>query len=150
MFNQESKICECCGAQMKVWKHSLTPGLLSIFLDFSRAIKNKGFNEIHLQDEMNLSKNGYANFQKLRYFGLVAKVKDERDEAKSGSWLITRLGLQFVKGMSPAPKWVMTFRNRITEKSDELVFIDDVQNVFPRAWFQKEFEFQIAQGKLFS
>jgi len=133
---------------MKEWKHSLTPGLVSIFLEFAKAVRDKGTNEIHLQTEVTLSKNGYNNFQKLRYFGLVAKVKDERDEPKAGCWLITRLGLQFLQGMSPAPKWVMTFRNRITEKSEELVFIDDIQRTFPRTWFQKEFEFNIFQGRL--
>lgn len=150
MFNESvQKLCPHCGAKMKEWKHALTPGLISIFLEFAKAVKNKGINEIHLQNEVSLSKNGYNNFQKLRYFGLVAKVKDENDQPKAGYWLLTRLGIQFLKGMSPAPKWVMTFRNRITEKSEELVFIDDVQQVFPRVWFQKEFEFNIAQGKLF-
>lgn len=148
MFNESvGTICPHCQAKMLVWKHSLTPGLVSTFLEFAKAVREKGINEIHLQDEVDLSKNGYNNFQKLRYFGLVVKGKDERNELKAGCWLITRLGLQFLQGNTPVPKWVITFRNRITEKSDELVFIDDIHN-FPKVWFQKEFEFNIAQGKL--
>jgi len=142
-------ICEHCGAQLKIWKHSLTPGLVDILVSFIQAIKDKGENKIHLQTEAKLPPNQYNNFQKLRYFGLVAKVKDDEGTHLAGYWLITRLGGEFLRAETAIPRWVKTFRNHIEEKSEEVVFINDVYNrYFPITWFQKKFECAIQQGKV--
>lgn len=147
--NTKKHICEHCGAQMKSWRHSLTPGLVDVLVSFIQAIKDKGENKIHLQTEMNLNSNQYNNFQKLRYFGLVAKVKDAEGNHLAGYWLITRLGGEFLRRETAIPRSVKTFRNSIVEKSEDVVFINDVYNrYFPIVWFQEKFEFAILQGKL--
>ncbi len=143
------KICPHCGAAMKEWKHTLTPGLVDVLVLFIGAIKAKGDNKIHLQTDITLDKNQYNNFQKLRYFGLVAKVKNDEGVHLAGYWLITRLGGEFLRREKAIPRWIKTFRNTIEEKSEELIFINDIYNRdFPLIWFQKNFEFDISQGKL--
>lgn len=128
---------------MKIWKHRLTPGLVNIFMKFVEAIKSKGINNVHLQDEVHLTKNEYNNFQKLRYFGLVAKGE------KTGNWVLTKRGLAFVRSEEPVSLWVGTFRNLIEERSEETVYINNFINKgFLGEWFQKEFDFDISQGKL--
>ena len=144
------KICPHCGASMKEWKHSLTPGLVDILVSFIEAVKNKKENKIHLQVDLNLNKNQYNNFQKLRYFGLVAKVRNDDGSHLAGYWLITRLGGEFLRREKAIPMWIKTFRNSIEEKSEELIFINDIYHRdFPIVWFQNQFDFDISQGKLF-
>lgn len=136
----EKEQCPHCGANMKIWKHSLTNGLVQILKKFALAIEKKGFNNIHLQNEAVLTSNEYNNFQKLRYFGLVVKT-----EGESGKWKITRNGLAFLNGKKAIPNKVYTFRNRIVDRSEELVFIDSVDK---DPFYEKRFYFQIFQGKL--
>ena len=142
-MNQE-ETCQCCGAKIKIWEHSLSPGLVKTLIKFANAIKRKKENDIDLQKEAGFNLNEYNNFQKLRYFGLVAKI-----EGEAGHWLITRNGWAFLKSELTMPKKVKTFRNKIQEKSNELVSIKDYfNNVFNEGYWQKEFDFEIKQGEL--
>lgn len=63
--------------------------------------------------------NDYNNAQKLRYHGLIYKIK-------RGTWGITRIGGQFLKGDTVLAKWVKIEDNHIVEKSDKLIDITEV------------------------
>src|SRR5487761_378645 len=96
---REVKFCDHCGAKLTGrWEH-LSPGLIDTLLKFATKVKEKNANMIHLQNDLNLTKNQYNNFQKLRYFGLVAKVKDPT-KRKSGYWALTRKAGNFLTGTS--------------------------------------------------
>lgn len=135
--------CPHCGASLKSFWHTLTPGLVATLRKFIEAVKSKGMNKIHLQKDMSLSKNEYNNFQKLRYFGLVAKCKDEK-----GSYLITRNGGSFLRNKLAMPKKIQTFRNKIVAKLDVYVKISDFYKGRDEEYWEKEFCFDIFQGKL--
>jgi len=138
--------CECCGALMKKYWHSLSRGLVDTFREFVTTVKRKGRNEIHLQEDMTMSNNEYNNFQKLRYWGLVHHA--DKENLKSGKWLVTRLGGQFIRGEIEIPKKVQTFRNRITDKSEETVKITDFYQYYDKEYWEREFDFNIYQSKL--
>lgn len=145
---EETKKCPHCGANMKIWQQNLTQGLVEAFIVFSRTLKKIGKNEAHLQTDVNFSKNQYNNFQKLRYFGLVAKVKKADGTHKSGYWLLTRKGLAFLRNELPCNKWVKTFRNAIESASYETVFISDFTNNQSSEYFQKYFNYEIHNGEV--
>lgn len=147
------KKCPTCSAQMKVWKHRLTPGLVRLLLKFVKGIRRKGINDVHIQKELELTRSEDANFQKLRYFGLVAKVKDDTGRHIGGHWLITKRGGAFLKDQEAVSVWVKTWRNHIEERSEEKVTlsnfwsrireIDPQWYVEPQWYFQQDFTFEL-------
>jgi hypothetical protein len=132
--------CPNCGAGTKSFWHRLTPGLVSCLVAAIRAVHVLGKNEFHLQKDLVLSKTQYTNFHKLRYHALIAKV-----EGKPGVWLITTRGGQFLRGETAVPIRVLTFRNRIQERSTEMVHIDELRGKIPE--FEKEFAYEYRRAQ---
>lgn len=138
MENQD--FCETCGHSIRKWKHSLTSGLVNTFIKFCYAVKKKGINSVHLQTETDFTKNQYNNFQKLRYFALVAK-----DRRNPGQWVITRIGGQFMRGEIGRKKFVVTYQNYIVDRLGPELKISDYYkktNAVPYETWQKDFTFQ--------
>ena len=145
---EHNEKCPHCGANMKIWKHNLSMGLVKTFRQFGLAVKTKGKNDIDLQEEIELTKNQYNNFQKLRYFGLVHHVKDQDGNRKAGRWLITRNGWAFLRGDVQMPEYVKTFRNEIWERAEVGKFVFEFDPFYTKEYFQKEFDFDIFQQRL--
>jgi hypothetical protein len=134
---KDKSVCPHCGASMESYWHSLTPGLVNTLIKFIESVKILGRNRVHLQTECELTKNEYNNFQKLSYFGLVAKcMKDGKHE--SGYWLVTRNGGAFLRNELPIPRSVRTFRDRLEEKSIKTIKISEIEGMNTEYW-QKEF-----------
>jgi len=101
---------------------------------------------LHLQKDVQLNKNEYNNFQKLRYFGLI-----EKDKNHSGNWKMTEQGLDFISGRLLIPTWVKTFRNKIIEKDTSGCFIQELNTsagYLGYEYWQKEFPYQIKMSKI--
>ena len=123
----EKKCCPTCGASMVVHPQRISKGLAKLLIQFKSKVVELDRNEIHLQKDLSLTNNQFGNFQKLRYHGLIAKVFDKETKLhKSGYWLLTRKGNQFVKGQISTAQSVFTFRNSIVDKSPNMVFISEV------------------------
>lgn len=142
--------CPHCGANMKIWEFRLTPGLVDILRNFVGAVKQKGANNIHFAHDIKQANTQYVNFHKLRYWGLIARVKDAEGKSIAGHWLLTRLGGQFLRNEVAVPQAIKMWRNKISERSEEVV---KIKNFFPGdgytdEYFQSEFNFDIFQGKL--
>lgn len=137
--------CPHCGASMKMYWHRLTPVLVESLVKMKERILEKGINEVSVSKELNLTKTQYNNFQKLRFHGLVAHFKDEDGNNKSGEWVITRRGNQFLRGEIEVPVRVQTFRNRIVEKDTKLVKISDVIGSTPYLEERDDFQFTIKE-----
>ena len=139
--------CPHCGATMKAYWHTLTPGLVETFKKIIDGVKAKGLNSVHLQKDLDLSKSEYNNAQKLRYWGLIYYA--DREKTNSGQWLITRLGGQFIRCESDVPKKIKTFRNHIEEKSEEKTRITDYYRHWDIEYWQTNYkDFDICQGRL--
>ena len=104
---QKNICCSTCGASLLGRWEYITKGQLNTLAKFRLSVIENDRNSIHLQKDIELTKNEYNNFQKLRYNGLVAHAPD------TGCWLITRRGAQFLRGEIDLPKGVLIFRNRI-------------------------------------
>lgn len=133
--NPENTKCPYCRANMKMFWHTLTPGLVSILIQCVEWVRNNNKNEFHLQNDLRLTVNQFSNFTKLRFHGLVAKV-----DGKPGYWLITSRGGQFLRGEVAVPMKVLTFRNRVQRRSEELIHIKDLRNKIP--YFETEFAWE--------
>lgn len=140
-----NKRCEHCNASLKEWWHTLTPGLVNALFKFVKAVKAKGINEVHLQTEVELTKNEYNNFQKLRFHALVAKVKENKAH-KAGYWLVTARAGQFLRREIKVHRKVKTFRNRVIGYSDEMISIDYFREKL--GWLETDFDFDIHEGNV--
>jgi len=139
--------CPCCGASMKVHSHGLSRGLVNTLIKFRTAVLNRPhyqFNRVHIPDDVLLTKNEYNNFQKLRYFGLVAKVRKPDGTREQGYWLLTRNGNAFCKGLKDMPKSVQTFRNKIVDRHPEKISILQALQSETLPYFEKDFSYELA------
>jgi hypothetical protein len=100
--------CPCCG-QSLTYVIPIDKGTTEILKAMIRAIKNKGKNEIHPRNEMEihndfdsiLSSIQTGNLSRPRFHGLIAKIKE-----RPGYYCITNKGVSFLKGQS-VPKYAI-------------------------------------------
>lgn len=128
--------CNHCGNTVTAYSHRLNAQLVDALVqlvEFWRA-KKRGCN---LQNDLQLSKNQYNNFQKLQYFRVVTNRED--------GWYPTGKGCQFVDGSIEIEKNVATFGKMIldsnheawgtTEAKPEPIHISNVKNY---TWKKRE------------
>jgi len=97
--DENNKICECCGAKVVTYTHRINKGLTIAM----KRLYDAGRTE-HLEN-LRLTNSQRANFQKLKYWGLV-KQSSER----SGVWVLTDRGTNFIEGRTAVPSHVASYR----------------------------------------
>lgn len=110
--------CSQCGAKTVKYKHSLSHGLVS---GLRKVAENAGRREVNLSGA-GLTRNQWDNFQKLKYWGLVAQSK-----AKSGCWRVTDKGWKFLAGLVTVPSKVWTYRGVFDRFGGSNVSVTDLQ-----------------------
>lgn len=130
--------CPYCGAKTLKYWHKLTPILVHTLMKFYDASLIKQKNVLHIPNDVDLTKQEYNNFQKLRFHALIAKYK-ENCIHKRGYWLITSRGFDFLFNRISVPKKVQTYRNHVVNHSDTLVYIKDVINSTPYVEKREDF-----------
>lgn len=147
--------CPRCGHTLpptfredRTYRYKLTPGLVSVLRKLAVAVEAKGKNDVHLEDDVRLSFNEQSSITKLRFFGLVAKVR-EHGAHKSKRWLLTRRGWRFLNCREAVPVEVMAQSNHKVAHSAETVLIASFP-ITERPWLQSTFEtFEILEGEVF-
>jgi hypothetical protein len=140
--------CPHCGAQMKEWWHRLTPGLVSLLFASIAHVKQKGVNIIE-KNEVCKTNSECCNYNKLRYFGLIAYARDADGNRIDGVFVLTRNAGSFLRGEIKMPCKVKTYRNELIGKSDEEVTINAYRHKM-QVWFdhKEDFEFDIHDGRV--
>jgi hypothetical protein len=103
--------------------HTLTPGLINTLKKFALAVASKG-NKIHIRHDLTLDISENNNFQKLKYWGLVAKYRIGNHHP-AGYWILTRLGSEFLRGEKDVAQKVFTENNEKKYESEERINIKD-------------------------
>lgn len=142
-LNKEQAICPCCNSEIVVRKESLSKGLVDTLVKFYLECRLYATFELHLQDETDLTKNQYNNFQKLQYFGLVAKTD------KTGVWSLTPNGRAFIEIGKMLAKYAYVFRNRVVETSGPMVCLSDYKQHIPDEYWNKIEDYNKPQRGLF-
>jgi len=118
-----AEVCPTCGAKVVEYKHNLN----RLNVRALRALyRTMGGIAVHLNEDLRLTYNEQANFQKLRYFGLVEKAYDADGLRLGGRWSITNKGRLFVAGIGYCYPSVWTFRGEPIRFEGEPVEISDV------------------------
>lgn len=116
--------CSACGGHIRKYWHSLTIGLAKTLNLFAYAATING-NKVHIRHDLELTITENNNFQKLRYFGLIAKYK-RNGEHIAGYWSLTERGRQFLLNEKGVPERVQTLNNRIIAWSEHFITFQDV------------------------
>ena len=145
-MQKKIELCDCCGAKLTGRNEGVSKGLALSLIKFrKKVLENSNIagelvNKVHLSKDLNLSKNEYNNFQKLRYHGLIAHYKDKiTKQYESGYWLLTKRGNLFCKNELAVSKKIVVFRNKIQEKSNlKVTFIEVMKDKDIPFWYSKE------------
>jgi hypothetical protein len=132
--------CEHCGARLKKYWHGLSQGLVRTLIKIYKGVADKKENMINPHHELDLTTVEHMNMTKLRFHGLIAKVKED-GEVQRGFWLITQRGADFLKGQIQVPSRVQTFRNKVVDHSTDLVTITDVMR--DAVYWEKDFSYDV-------
>jgi len=87
--------CACCN-QSTTYVLAIDRGTVHILKQIARFIGKKGINAVHPRKEMEgtmLSSNDVGNLSRVRFHGLIARVKDN-----PGNYLLTKKGAAFLRG----------------------------------------------------
>ena len=140
-MNEE--LCEFCGASLKKYWHSITPGLVKVLSKCYAQVCKKQQN-IFMMKDLDLGHSEYGNFQKLRFHGLIAKLRED-GQIQEREWLITHRGADFLKGLVQIPARVQTFRNRVVSHDEQMVTINDVMR--GEVYWEQDFSYDIFEPK---
>lgn len=116
-----SETCSECGAKTVEYKHTLSKGLVRALDMLSGA----GGGPINI-NRLGFTHSQAANFQKLRYWGLVAMVYDEKGDRLAGVWQITPAGILFLGEVTKQHRSVWTYRSNVVRFEGPLVDMRDV------------------------
>ena len=111
MYNdgeKNTKVCECCGAKMVTYTHKLNKGAT---IAMKRLYDVGGTSHL---DNIQLTYSQRCNFQKLQYWGLVKPASE-----KSGAWVLTDRGTNFVEGRTAVPSHAASYRGSPVEVPDK-------------------------------
>lgn len=109
----------------KYW-YKLTPGLLDVLFIMLQYVHENDRNEFTIKEIRDrLKPFQYTQTTKLRFHGLIAKVKDDNG-VHHGKWLITRRAGDFMRNEIVLPQKVQTQNNKVIGYDDYNVSIRDV------------------------
>lgn len=109
----------------KYW-YKITPGLLDVLFIMVQYVHEQDRNEFTMKEIRDRLKTfQYTQTTKLRFHGLIAKIKDENG-VHHGKWLITRRAGDFMRNEIVLPQKVQTQSNKVIDYDDVNVSIRDV------------------------
>ncbi len=123
------KTCLSCGAKTVYYRHTLSKALMDGLYKLYRLGGQRNL------AELNLTRNQWDNFQKLRYWCLVEKCFDDNGKRIRGQWRITKFGYDFLErgiGISAA---AITYRGVALAGAGSIVTFADQA---PLAYKQRE------------
>lgn len=130
MRKRHSHECSVCNEPHYVQpahKESLTKIKVKMLKAAAQHVILTGVNDFKKSDLPDQNHSEYANFQKLRYHGLIAQVTQGGERVRD-RWLITRQGWEFLRGKKSLHKYIMVKDNHTQKegRSDVLVTLLDV------------------------
>lgn len=116
------KHCDHCGASMVEYRHRLNKTLiegLEALQEFGGSANLK---------QLDLDRNQWDNFQKLRYWDLVKKSYNEENKRVGGTWEVTSTGNDFLLGKLSVFSTVVTYRGERTSFEGKSVSYSSVSD----------------------
>jgi len=137
-MNEGNKLayCECCGAKMVEYKHSISKSLLRVLVGILRVTVENGCAEFEVCQLIKLTHNQLSNMHKLKYWGLIEKPPGDDNEGKGGCWVLTEKALKFLRGEIQLQKYVVTYRNSVQRFEGECLLVWEVTGGW---WYRPDY-----------
>lgn len=113
-----SNICHACGQDIKeAREHEMTGYMVDMLRIAADHVVFTGVNNFKKGelDFGSMGKAAYGNFPQLRYFGLIANLRDKDTGKRLRRWVITRNGWAFLRGEFECRKSVVIKNNSIQD-----------------------------------
>lgn len=124
-------------------RHKMTSGLATILVNVAKTVHHFDRNDIHIYKEIAevCEPQPYAqlsNITKLRFHGLVFKIKNKDGKQVKGRWGITKKGGQWLRGEIEIEEIALSRNNRVVGHEGKLVHIKSLRPVgaFPFVEFE--------------
>jgi len=135
-----TETCPTCGHSLSPSKYRLNSGHVSALFKLREAVRYYNRNSIHLRHDMGpgapfqLSIDELTNFSFLRIYGLAV-----HDEKKTGHWVLTSRGNDFLNGRIVVPAVTYARNGHPTgEHSREVRHVDEFRTKIPKEFYERE------------
>jgi hypothetical protein len=108
---KKSGVCKYCNSLLRVRPKYLDKRLGELAIDIYKSRKKTFRGDDIWQDRKKI-----ADFQKLKYFGIIKKFGHCR-------WELTYTGIRFIEGKARLPDRVFVLNNRVIDDSDKWIDI---------------------------
>lgn len=103
--------CTHCHQTIKIYRYGISRSMVIVLKAMAKATEPNTGRAIDV-DELKLKHSQRTQLTKMRFHGLVAKVKEGDGHQIPRHWLITRKGWQFL-GNEPIPAKVLVYNNQV-------------------------------------
>ena len=143
----KKEYCPTCGQPIMKHRHTFSRALAGILLIVANKYGTR--KPFHLQKDLDLTPNQYNNFQKLKYWDLVFK-HSVQGKRIGGYWFLTTKAQYFIRGLVEIPRYVVTFNNQVTERSEERINMGQAYGFYrvPEQWADIQKKIGIGQQDL--
>ena len=111
--------CSCCGLYVRAYRRKLNSNMARGLI---ACVRHTAPGEWKFMMPLLKPFNGWADFGKLRFWGLVehAAPDPDADHPRSGLWMATLEGRQFAHGLIHVRRYVTIFNNqRVADEDPE-------------------------------
>ncbi len=126
---RKGETCPCCKQKVKMYSRKINSGMVLFLIGLYKLTKRNGrqyFSNTFVMQEMNLTATS-LDYSVLKHFGLIAEnFNTDTKKKKSGEWMITNLGLEFIEGKVSIQENVLLYNNRVNGFEGRKVEIKDV------------------------
>lgn len=146
MTNFQHQVCPYCHQRL-TYELAIDRGTVETLKTIASYIKKKGINAVHLTKELQgkgLTAYQIGNVSRLRFHGLIAKIKGE-----AGNYCLTRKGIAFLEGRE-IPKIAFIQKSqaghgaKLLEYGDEMCTIRD----FATGQYWEGIGYEIKEGRV--
>lgn len=101
--------CTHCGQTIKIYRYGISTSMVHVLKAMAKATQHPG--QAIDADELDLKHSERTQLTKMRFHGLIAKVKKDGHQVPR-NWVITTKGWQFL-GNKPVPAKVIIYENQV-------------------------------------
>lgn len=126
---RKGEICPCCKQMVKMYSRKINSGMVLFLIGLYKLTKRNGrqyFSNTFVMHEMNLTATS-LDYSVLKHFGLMSEnFNTDTKKKKSGEWIITNLGIDFIEGKVSITENVLLYNNRVNGFEGKDIFIKEI------------------------
>lgn len=125
----KGKACPTCNSLIGINKYGISSTMVTVLRQMAKrtAIQVEGGYGREIDVEiLDLLHSQRTQLTKMRFHGLVTKVKNTDGSHKARHWLVTHKGFKFLNG-EPIPKQVEVYKNTVLGHDGGTITIEEVE-----------------------